>query len=236
MKITKAFLYVDNIERTKNFYVETLGFNKLSETTTSFEIQVGSSIIGFELDPLYESKQYHFAFNIPENLFIEAKEWIKRHTSLLIHREKDEIFFESINAHSVYFYDSEENVVELIARHALNPAKNVQHFTAQDILDIAEMNLTTNNLLEAGEKLKEIGVSERHHLPLDKSGLNFLGEPGDGTHILLGPNGRNWFFSPKEAVTSPIMIELNNQYRLQLDTKGILHYEMFQKPSVLHKN
>lgn len=226
MKITKTTLYIDNIEPMKNFYIETLGFSKLSETETSFEVQVGTSIIKFEVESLQRPTQYHFAFNIPENLFAEAKEWIKKHTSLLVHREKDEIFFESIDAHSVYFYDPEENVVELIARHALNPAKKVQHFTAQDILDIAEMNLTTDHVLAVGEKLEEIGIFERHQLPMDKSNLNFLGEPIDGTHILLGPSGRNWFFSPKEAVTSPITIELNHQHRLQLDTKGTLHYEM----------
>lgn len=227
MKITRTVLYIENIEPMKNFYIKTLGFSMLSETENSFEVQVGTSSIKFELESFQKPKQYHFAFNIPENLFVEAKEWVKKHTSLLVHREKDEIFFESIDAHSVYFYDPEENVVELIARHSLNPSKKVQHFTAQDILDIAEMNLTTNYVLAVGEKLEEIGIFERHQLPLDESNLNFLGEPKDGTHILLGPADRNWFFSPKEAVTSPIMIELNNQHRLQLDTKGTLYYEMF---------
>lgn len=224
MKITKAILHIDNIEAMKKFYIERLGFSKLSETETSFEVQVGTNIMKFELDSLQKPKQYHFAFNIPENLFAEAKEWVKKHTSLLVHQEKDEIFFESIDAHSVYFYDPEENVVELIARHALNSTKEVDHFAAQDILDIAEMNLTTNHILAVGHKLQEIGVFERHQLPLDESKLNFLGEPEDGTHLLLGPVGRNWFFSPKEAVASPITIELNNQHRLQLDTKGRLQY------------
>lgn len=226
MKITKTVLCVDDIKSMKNFYLETLGFTKLNETETSFEIQIGTSSMKFELETLQKPKQYHFAFNIPENLFVAAKDWIKKHTSLLVHQEKDEIFFESINAHSVYFYDPEENVVELIARQALNPAKKVQYFSAQDILDIAEMNLTTNHVVAVGDKLEEIGIFERHQLPLDESSLNFLGEPEDGTHLLLGPSGRNWFFSPKKAVTSPITVELNNQYRIQLDMKGVLHYEM----------
>lgn len=225
MKITKAVLYADNIEHMKNFYAKTLGFSLLSETDTSFEIQTGSSVLGFELDQLQEPKQYHFAFNIPENLFKEAKEWVKEHKALLVHREKDEAFFENINAHSVYFYDPEENVVELIARHALNPVKKVQQFASQDILDIAEMNLTTNHVLETGGKLEEIEVFERYYESLDEYGLNFLGEPEDGSHILLGPSGRNWLFSEKVALPSPIIIELNNQHRILLDKKGHLNYE-----------
>ncbi|WP_114571586.1 VOC family protein [Exiguobacterium flavidum] len=226
MKITKATLYTDNIEQMKQFYLKTLGFSQVSETDRSFAIQAGASVLEFELDPLRTPKQYHYAFNIPGNLFIEAKKWIKNHISLLLHEEEDEIFFENTNSHSVYFYDSDENVVELIARHAVNPTRPSSLFVARDILDIGEMNLTTDDVLGVGEKLEEIGVFQRYGSPLKGDSLNFLGEPQDGTHILLGPAGRNWLFSKKDAITSPIMIELNHQHRIQVDSSGKMQHEL----------
>lgn len=229
MNITKAVLHTSNIGEMKLFYIQTLGFEIVSETEASFSVRVGSSILEFERDFLNIPKQYHFAFNIPGNLFPEAKDWIKARTPLLTHDNEDEIFFESSNAHSLYFYDPDENVVELIARHAVNPHKSVQFFTAQDMLNIAEMSLTTDEVLYVGEKLEEIGVFQRHRLALKESMLNFLGEPQDGTHILLGPAGRNWLFSTKDAIVSPIAIEINDKNRIRIDVNGTLHLELLQR-------
>ncbi|MDN7245652.1 hypothetical protein QWY16_09065 [Planococcus shenhongbingii] len=98
-------------------------------------------------------------------------------------REKDDIFFENIDAHSVYSYDPEENGAELIARHQLNPVKKGGHFSSRDIVDMAEMNLTTYDVADVGGKLGKIGIHETHHSPLNATSVNFLGEPEDGTHI-----------------------------------------------------
>jgi catechol-2,3-dioxygenase len=226
MKINKTILQVHNLERMEDFYCRTLGFKLLKKSSNFFEIEVGASKLSFELASPYQQKQYHFAFNIPNNLFEKAKSWVQTHTSLLTHRGEDEIFFESINAHSVYFYDPEENIVELIARHTLNLSRIVETFSSKAIIDIGEMNLTTDNVLGVGQTLNEIGIPVRHNAALNESSLNFIGENEDGTHILLGPSGRNWFFSTKEAKVSPIVIEVNEQLRLKVDTKGNFNYEM----------
>jgi len=66
------------------------------------EIKIGNSILAFESASPKEQKQYHLAFNIPSNLFKKAKEWIKLYTSLLVEDDSDEVYFETIDAHSLY--------------------------------------------------------------------------------------------------------------------------------------
>ncbi len=133
--------------------------------------------------------QYHMAFNIPENVFQQGKAWLVERTPLLIKDGQDEIYFVFTDSHSCYFYDPDENVLELIARHQINPTKEDQTFEVTDILGIGEMSLTVKDVLEVGEQLAEIGVLERRERPLNGASLNFLGPVADGTHILLVPHG-----------------------------------------------
>jgi catechol-2,3-dioxygenase len=66
--------------------------------------------------------------NIPENKIEEAQDWLLQHNCKLLKAtpnevidvEKNIVYFHTIHAHSVYFYDPAGNLVELIARHHLN--------------------------------------------------------------------------------------------------------------------
>lgn len=136
---------------------------------------------------------------------------------------QDEIYFDFTDSHSCYFYDPDENVLELIARHQINPSKAELTFDVSDILGIGEMSLTVKDVLEVGEQLAEIGVVERRERPLNGASLNFLGPVADGTHILLVPEGRTWLFSPKKAKVSPIEMELDGRHRVRLDAAGVWH-------------
>ena len=225
MKINKVTLYAHDLERMESFYCTQLGFEKLQKPSSGLEIKIGESILAFELAAANEKKQYHFAFNIPTNLFKEAKQWIQLHTPLLINEGQDEVYFESIHAHSLYFYDPEENVVELIARHSLNPEVHVDQFSTEVILDIGEINLTSDTILDVGEKLMALGIPVRQNEKLNEASLNFMGDSNDAAYILLGPAKRNWYFSSKEAVISRLKIEVNDQLQLIIDNNGIFHFQ-----------
>ncbi|MGE6556543.1 VOC family protein [Exiguobacterium artemiae] len=225
MEITAATLWTNDVKPMQDFYTETLGFPLVEETNTTFTLQIGTSRLRFELDTTEQPKQYHFAFNVPGDAFRLAKEWLRHRVPLLIEDGKDEIFFENINAHSVYFYDPDENVVELIARHDVNPNKSLDSFSVHNILDIGEMNVTTPDVAGVGAKFAELGVFHRYHQPMNVDFLNFLGAPEDGTHLLLGREARTWLFSPKPAITSPLVLELDVNLRVRLDAEGVLHHE-----------
>ncbi|QCR31265.1 VOC family protein [Lysinibacillus sp. SGAir0095] len=225
MKINKVTLYTHDLEGMENFYCTILGFKRLKKSSTVLEIKIGESILAFELSLPDEKTQYHFAFNIPSNLFKEAKEWIQLYTPLLKHNGQDEVYFERINAQSLYFYDPDENVVELIARHSLNPKIHVNQFNADEILNIGEMNLTTEYLIHVGEMLITLGIPVRNNEKLNETSLNFMGESKDDAYILLGPARRNWYFSTKVAVVSRIRLVVNNQLQLEIDKNGLFHYK-----------
>lgn len=225
MKITVATLWTNQVKPMQDFYTGTLSFPLVEETETSFAVQIGTSQLRFEQDMMQQEKQYHFAFNIPGDAFKLAKNWLQQHVPLLVENGEDEIYFENIDAHSIYFYDPDENVVELIARHAVNPDKSLTTFSVQDMLDIGEMNVTTPDVAGVGTRFAELGIVRRDRQPVKPDFLNFLGEPEDGTHLLLGRAGRPWLFSPKIALTSPLVLELDGKLHVRLYADGILHHE-----------
>src|SRR5258706_14886386 len=71
------------------------------------EVQAGKTILIFTQAASDFDGAYHFAFNIPENQFGVAKEWISSRISLL-HDETGKEDFESANwnSHSIYFKDT----------------------------------------------------------------------------------------------------------------------------------
>ena len=222
MHIKKAILNTNQLIKMQEFYCEKLGFTLISSTTTSFEVQIGTSILSFIQSEKMEETQYHFAFNIPSNLFKKAKEWVRAKVKLLEEDGEDEIFFEWHNSHSFYFLDPSENVVELIAQHDVSPKSNEQQFSSDLIFNIAEMNITTDDLLLVGESLIQLGIPVRNNEQLDEKSLNFMGEKEDGTFLLLGPSDRTWYFSSKKAIVSPVKLELSDYLTLMLDCEGHL--------------
>jgi len=114
----------------------------------------------------------------------------------------------------------------LIARHSINPELIVKQFTAEAILSIGEMNITTDYVKEIGEQLISIGVPVRNNAELNIASLNFMGESNSEAYILLGPSKRNWYFSTKRAVASRTKIIVNDQLHLIVDKDGQLQYQM----------
>jgi len=90
---------------------------------------------------------YHFAFNIPANQFTEAKNWIASRQPLLRDVEgKDEFVSKTWTSHSVYFKDAAGNVLEFIARHAMqNAASGI--FNESQILNISEIGLPSEDVV-----------------------------------------------------------------------------------------
>lgn len=220
MRINKATLACKNLNEMEVFYCETLGFPLRTKSSTHLEIAIGESVLVFELDSNLKQKQYHFAFNIPGNLFIEAKQWIQSYVTLLEDEGENEVYFKNADAHSLYFYDPEENVVELMARHLLNPEKQVAFFSAKDIQNISEMSLTSDEVEAVGNTIIDAGIPVLGTDLIVEKDLNFMGEKDSNAFVLLVPTGRVWYFSTKAAKVSPICIEINEEVRLCVEHTG----------------
>src|SRR5919198_2082548 len=122
MNITRLELLTVNLQAQKDFYAKILEL-PVRLTSSSLEVNAGTTYLVFLQAPADFDGAYHFAFNLPENQFPTAKAWISGRIPLLQDEHgKDEFESESWNSHSVYFKDAAGNVLEFIARHGLKNA------------------------------------------------------------------------------------------------------------------
>ncbi|MFE4812410.1 VOC family protein [Peribacillus simplex] len=222
MIINKVTLYSHAWEEMRNFYVDVLGFELLSQTDDVFEIKAGESVLEIKRYHHKEKPFYHFALNIPTNLFTSAKAWAKSKVELTIEDDYDEVYFSHLDAHAFYFTDPSGNIVEFISRYSVSPKSEDNYFSAQNVLCISEINITTDEVRALGNQLISNGVPIRNGESISESGLNFMGEYEAGSFLLLGPRKRRWIFSDKESEIFPLSIVINQQLDISMDGKGVM--------------
>lgn len=146
MKITCLELPARDLQAQKEYYSHVVGL-PVNLSTAKLEVQVGMTELIFTQSASDFDGAYHFAFNIPENQFRAAKEWIASRQSLLRDVEgKDEFESKTWNSHSVYFKDAAGNVLEFIARHAMQNAVD-ENFDERQILNISEIGLPSEDVI-----------------------------------------------------------------------------------------
>ena len=183
------------------FYVETLKFECIDMNINQFKIQCGRNTLIFR--EWIEECTYHFAFNIPENQILESLKWIRKYCKILRFNDKEIVDFPNWNAHSLYFLDPTNNVVEFIARHNLDNSSS-RTFDASSILEISEI----------GIPVEDIGIALSEY----KEELNFdlfwgekekFAAAGHETSLLITvPEDRPWF--PTETIMSKIQPKQEN--------------------------
>lgn len=208
-------LHTNKLIDMRHFYLTVLEFPTLKTSVDSFTIKVGESSLTFLASK--KPASYHFAFNIPGNQIQLAKNWLKGKVPLNLENGKDELYYESFDADTIYFEDPSGNVVELIGRRS---QKGETCFSVASIVNISEISITTPFVEESAEKLGDSGVFSRNNNPIKSNSLNFLGSKG--TYIILVPPNRRWYFSEKMSLTCPLEIELINNRRIAVDIKGYI--------------
>jgi catechol 2,3-dioxygenase-like lactoylglutathione lyase family enzyme len=218
MIINQAVLYTRLLDEMKDFYVNSLDFPLTAASAHSFSIKVGESELTFKESSLHTKPFYHFAFNVPSNHFIEAKQWAAQRVFLNTEEEKDEVYFEAFDAHSFYFEDPAHNIVEYISRHSDCPPSSAP-FSSRSLLSIGEINLTTPHVRSVGTQLMNSGIPVRNNRLLNET-FNFLGS--GSAFFLVGTPKRRWFFSNRDSEVHPLMVKVNHSLAVSLDEKGKL--------------
>jgi catechol-2,3-dioxygenase len=148
----------------KEFYGKLLGLKIVDEQPNRLTIAAGASRLTFvKAGPDDGKPFYHFAFNIPQNKILAARRWQKARTPLLPipARLRDPDYPDEVvdyrhwNAHSVFFFDPAENVVEYIARHDLKNAAQGD-FSSQDILYVSEIAFVVDDVAATATELKKV--------------------------------------------------------------------------------
>ena len=189
MKITHLQLYAHNLAAQQAFYGETLGL-PAHRQANELRITAGATALIFMPAPSNELGVYHFAFNIPENQFAQAKAWLSARVPLHCGASgQDEFDFRDWNAHAIYAIDPDGNIIELIARHGLPNASDTP-FTATSLLNISEIGLATPNVRALVKQLHT-----QYGLPIyDGAGSDTFTAVGDehGLFIVVAEN-RLWY-------------------------------------------
>jgi catechol 2,3-dioxygenase-like lactoylglutathione lyase family enzyme len=159
MNIQRVELLTVDLEAQNDFYTNILEL-PTEPTSSRLLITAGTTEILFTQAPPDFAGAYHFAFNIPENQYLAAKKWISSRIPLLRDKSGKEDFEpRSWNSDSVYFLDSAGNILEFIARHALQNAAE-GNFSSSQILNVSEIGLPSENVIGlANELCTRLGLS-----------------------------------------------------------------------------
>jgi catechol-2,3-dioxygenase len=212
MNITYLELSAKDLKAQRDFYGDLL---ELPVTLDSaiLEVKAGGTILQFTQAPSEFMGAYHFAFNIPENQYQAAKQWITKRLALLRDKTgKEDFESRSWASTSLYFLDAAGNVLEFIARHNLQNAA-AGEFNSSQILNVSEIGLPSEDVLALADQLcAQLGLSvfkqepEQTFTPVgDDNGLFILPikdriwMPDSGLPAKLLPvkvkgeeNGRDW--------------------------------------------
>ena len=152
MNITYLELSAKDLQAQQDFYANILEL-PVSLESSILQVRAGQTNLVFTQAPSEFEGAYHFAFNIPENRFLAAKEWISARVPLLRDENgKDEFHFETWNSQSVYFKDKVGNILEFIARHNLKNPVDAE-FDSKQILNVSEIGLPSEDVLDLTDKL-----------------------------------------------------------------------------------
>lgn len=200
MQISRLVLYTAHLDNQIDFYKNSLGLEVISKDKDSVEIKIGSTILELIYDK--NAKPYHFAINIPSNKEHEALAWLKERVDILKHNGEELIDFINWNAKSMYFYDPDKNIVELIARKNLNIIAD-EEFDSNQFLEISEIGLAVTDVSGSYRRLNDIEEVE-----LFFGNLDWFCAAGDehGLCIIINKHKKGWMPSNDEAFTADCMV------------------------------
>lgn len=218
MHITHLQLFTSNLAQQRNFYSSLLNLDIIDEGEKSFSVNIGKTILCFEEGDV--NGIYHFAINIPSYKIESALNWIAGKIEIQKFENKQIVNFPNWNAKSIYFYDHDGNIVELISRNNLNIISK-SNFTKSDLLSISEIGLPTLNIAEVFKLLNEKSGLDKYDCDLER--FCAIGDD-NGLFIVIDYSKKKWIPNMDEAKPIPLNIDFNNggeSYHLEFKDEKI---------------
>ncbi|MEM7736065.1 MAG: hypothetical protein AAF267_09775 [Deinococcota bacterium] len=190
MQLREVQLQATNLDALASFYASLVGENAVTLEEHQVRIEVGRSSLIFTKANKPLDGVYHFAINIPENQFEQAKTWLLERVPFIADNTGEDSFYsENWNSHAVYFYDPAGNILELIARHTLDNASNTP-FSEASLLSISEIGIAADDVATQVTNLS----SRTGAQPYRWSGSSVFTPVGDAEGLfIVVQHGREWF-------------------------------------------
>lgn len=209
-EITELEIRSANIDSSRIFWTQKLGFPMIDSTLNTVTIQVGTSRLKYNrINPDFDPTPInHFAIRIPKNQIESALDWLKNEggkypngpkTAVKIIRDEltgAEIIQNPIyNTSSIYIEDDAKNIIELVAHRDFGTEQEGD-FSKEQFLNISEVAVVTKMVDQCQDKLQaEFGVQI---FPKTTYGYRPIGGQ-NGAFVVLVPN-RIW--APTQTVVS----------------------------------
>lgn len=209
MIIKKLSIFAGKLTEQIKFYRGTLGLSILERGERSVSFRIGQTI--FEMIDSSQPYPYHFAINIPSNSEKGALAWLHDRVKILKDGDSELIDFKSWNSKSIYFYDADGNIVELIARKNLEIYVD-KKFSHRQFLGISEIGMPVENIEKTYIQLKSIEDIEIYDGNFDH--FCAIGDE-NGLFIVVDSHNKKWFPTQKEARPAPFRIEGEFNFEFQ---------------------
>jgi len=208
MNLRELHLYASDLGLAKHFYSAVLG--RLCRADKDIvRVSAGASTLVLHAAPDGRRCTYHFAFNVPETQFAEAKAWVAQQVPL--HHDlagQDEFAFTSWNAHAAYFFDPLGNIVEIIARHALTDG-GVRPFNPSGLRCVSEIGLPVDNVQGAVTRSRHVTGAAVYDGALSTVFTALGDEHG---LLIIVKRGRDWYPDTRlAAVDLPLRVVVENR-------------------------
>lgn len=201
MKIDFLKIYTPNLENQLHFYKEVMGLPVRNTGEDSFQVIMGYTVVEFQKDQ--KATPYHYAVHIPPKQEEKALAWLEQRVEILMDGDDKILDFPNWKARSVYFYDADRNIVELISRTDLFP-EGAENFSEENFLGVSEIGLATDNVEDKFQFLnsnfgleKFTGDYERFCATGDDEGL----------FIIINKNIKDWIPTGDKAFASSFEIK-----------------------------
>lgn len=207
MHVRKVTYETARVDALREFYLDTFGLPVIEDAADRFAFAVGETVVEFTRATGDSDPFYHFTWDVPENRFDEAKAWLRDRTALLESPDgEDEVYFEQLDFHSVYYLDPAGNLGELAARHTLETASD-RPFDAGSFVRVSEVGMPVGDVRGAVETLAaDVGVTRHPELDGCSPVLTPVGDD-EGMFPLLR-EWKEWFMTDRPGRVHPIAVEL----------------------------
>ena len=213
MNIEQLTLYTANLRGQVDFYNTVLNLAPIDKSRFNAVYKIGNTLLNFVAYPT--GGRYHFAINIPANKAEEALAWLKPRVAVLKDGSTELINFKNWNAHSMYFYDANHNIVELIARKSLKTG-TMEPFSEKQFISISEIGIGTKNISAVYQTLNNIKP-----LPVYWGSMDTFCAAGDehGLFIISDRNKKKWY--PTNDDVTPADFVMRGDYNIKYNSGKI---------------